>query len=74
MPGDSVTLAYLLNWFILIVIVTVPILVGVDARKRGLSWTDTMVWVLVSTFLFPIGLVLYFLRGRPSKRSGVVDE
>ncbi len=62
MIDPKVLLCYILNWFFLSVIVAVAFLVGRDARRRGLSWRATILWVLVSIFLFPVGL--YLLIGR----------
>ena len=69
MIDSKVMLAYVLNWLIIVVVLTVALLIGRDARKRRLSWTNTMVWVLASVFLFPIGVGLYFFLGRPQGRS-----
>ncbi len=74
MVDSKVMLAHVLNWLIIIVIVTVALLVGRDARKKGRSWTGTIVWVLVSIFLFPIGVGLYFFLGRPQGRSHAADD
>jgi hypothetical protein len=66
MIDPSVISSYVLNSLILALIFTVPLLIGQDARRRGLSWTGTVVWALVSLALFPIGVGLYLLFGRPS--------
>ena len=40
------------------------ILVGRDARKKGLSWLESIGWGAVTLFIFPIGLGLYLLLRR----------
>lgn len=74
MIDSKVMLAYVLNWLIIFVVIMVALLVGRDARKKGHSWTGTMVWVLVSICLFPIGVGLYFFLGRPQGRSHAADD
>ena len=67
MIDPGVLSSHILNFFVLALIFAVPLLIGRDARKRGLSWIDTLIWILASLVLFPIGIGLYFLFGRPSK-------
>lgn len=52
MINSKVLLSYILNWFFFSVIVAVTFLIGRDARRRGLSWPATILWILVSIFLF----------------------
>lgn len=65
-------LAMIVNWLILALDAAVAILVGRDARNKGLSWSQTIMWVVISFCLFPIGVGLYFWLGRPrpQKASG----
>jgi uncharacterized membrane protein len=58
-------LAQLINWLILAIDIVVTLLVGRDARRRGLGWPYTIMWVAISFCLFPIGIGLYFWLGRP---------
>ncbi len=61
----SVFLARTINWIILAVIVFLAVyFVGRDARRKTKSWPETVSWVLVSIFTFPIGFGLYFLLNR----------
>jgi len=68
--------AQILNWLILAAIVTVSIcFVGRDARRRELSWPETVAWTLISMVTFPIGFGLYYLvRRRISRKRGVRGE
>jgi hypothetical protein len=66
---SGVMLAQMANWLILTIDIVVAFLVGWDARRRGLSWLYTIMWVAVSFFLFPIGTGLYFWVGRPRSRE-----
>lgn len=59
--NSGVNLAYLVNWFIMAAIVVVAAYVGRDARKRSYSWPETMAWVAISVFIFPVGVGIYFL-------------
>jgi len=60
----------MVNWLILAIDIVVALLVGRDARRRGLSWPYTIMWVAISFFLFfPIGVGLYFWLGRPHSRG-----
>jgi hypothetical protein len=67
LTDTCVLLAQVLNWvtlgIILLGLVVVPVAVGRDARRSGLSWKRTGAWVLASLVLLPIGAGLYLLLG-----------
>jgi threonine/homoserine/homoserine lactone efflux protein len=66
----SVQLAQVVNWVILATIIAVSVyFVGLDTRRRALSWPETVAWVLVSAATFPIGFGLYFLLRRKSLKK-----
>ncbi len=73
-PG--VILSQLLNWAILAavlaVVVTVPVLVARDARRRGDTLAHALGWGLATLALLPLGLTLYLLLGRRAR--GESDE
>ena len=69
MIDPGVLSSHIFNFLVFALILTVPLLIGRDARQRGLSWIDTLVWILASLVLFPIGIGLYFLFGRPPARA-----
>ncbi len=62
----SVPVVQTINWIILASAIILTVLfVGRDTRKRGYSWLETMVWIVVSIATFPIGFGLYYLlRGK----------
>ena len=64
-------LAQTINFSILAAILALSLwFVGRDARKRGLSWLETIAWTAISIFTFPIGFGLYLLwRPRISRRG-----
>jgi hypothetical protein len=63
--ATGVFIALLLNFFILALDIAVAILIGRDARNKGLNWSQTIMWSLISLLFFPIGTGLYFWLGRP---------
>lgn len=54
---------------IILIITTVAYLILRDARKRGISDFIAMMFVLLTVFTFPIGLILY-LAYALGKRAG----
>ena len=67
LPTSLPTLiAQIVNWLILVVpIVVIACLVGRDAKKRRLPLSRVTGWFLLTLLVFPIGIVLYLLVGRP---------
>jgi uncharacterized membrane protein len=57
--------AQIINWLILAAIVVIACVIGRDARHRGLPLSRAVGWFLLTLFLFPIGIALYLLVGRP---------
>ena len=72
MTDSCVVLAQALNGvtfgIILLGLVVVPVAVGRDARRKGLSWRRTIVWMLAALALLPIGAGLYLLLGSRTER------
>lgn len=60
-----ITVAWIINWLILAGVVVVACFVGRDGRRRGLPLSRSIGWFLLTLFLFPIGIALYLLVGRP---------
>lgn len=64
-----VLLSQIVSWVILAALIVAAFLVGRDARRRGHTWLNTIGWAVLTLFIFPIGLGLYFLcrtRNRPN--------
>ena len=62
MQNSVFLIALLFNFLVLFVILAiVPLRVVRDARSKGLSKTDQIIWAIISVGLFPIGLLLYLL-------------
>ncbi len=68
--GFPVLLTQIVNSLIIGVIIFMPFLIGKDARQNGLPWVDTVAWACIATFLFPLGIALYFWLGRNSRVRG----
>ncbi len=49
------------------------LVVGRDARSKGLPWSEVVAWTVVSTVTFPFGLGLYFL-WRPERHTFETDR
>jgi hypothetical protein len=45
---------------LLIIVALVAFLIFRDARKRGISDSAALIFVLLTVFMFPLGLLLYF--------------
>ncbi len=72
MPDSATLLTYALNGITLatlLIAMAAAALIGRDARRRGLSRTRALAWVLLSLILLPIGVGLYLLLGRPPQRT-----
>ena len=56
---------------ILIIVALVAYFIFRDARKRGISDSAALIFVLLIVFMFPLGLLLYlaFALGRGSRPS-----
>jgi len=56
---------------LLIIVALVAYLIFRDARKRGISDSAALIFVLLIVFMFPLGLLLYltFALGRSSRPS-----
>jgi len=68
-PGSNTLdpISQIVNSLILGVAIILPFLISQDARRNRIPWIDTVAWACVSTFLFPVGLVLYCWLGRNRK-------
>ena len=66
---SGVMLAQTINWLIAAVIIVVACIIGQDAREKGLPLSHAIGWFLLTLFVFPIGLALYFLIGRSKSKS-----
>ncbi len=63
-------LAQIINFFLLLVpVALLTFLVTWEGRKRGLSGWETLGWVVVSIFFFPIGLLIFLLVRKGTSQS-----
>jgi len=71
----SILTAQIINFLILAVIIAVSVyFVGRDTKRRELSWPETVAWVTISIFTFPIGFGLYYLLRRRISRNREVTR
>lgn len=63
--NTGIMLVQMMNSIILFLDMAIAIVVGRDARNKGLAWSQTVMWATLSFCLFPIGTGLYFWLGRP---------
>ena len=66
---SGVMLAQTINWLIAAVIIVVACIISQDAREKGLPLSYAIGWFLLTLFVFPIGIALYFLLGRRGSKS-----
>ena len=66
---SGITLAQAINWLIAAVIIVVACIIGQDAREKGLPLSYAIGWFLLTLFVFPIGIALYFLLGRRGSKK-----
>lgn len=62
--SPATTIAWIINYIILFIALSVAVLVFRDARKRNMSFASTLVWAAVSLFTFPVGTLVYVFYGR----------
>ena len=63
--NTGIMLAQMMNCIIQSLDMATAYLVGQDARNKGIAWSQTLMWSLISLLFFPIGTGLYFWLGRP---------
>lgn len=68
MDINATTIAQTWNLVVLCALVLAPLIVAIDAKRRGFSAVRIVCWSLISLVVFPIGFGVYFLLGRRKTR------